>query len=90
MVLSLEIGLIVVGLIALVTGKVKLGKNRVATGIPARIAGAFFLLPFPVAFAIGFAIGLSQASQGKRVDTEDWKLTLSLIELGASANLVAR
>src|SRR5262249_35014620 len=82
MILGLEIGLIVAGLIVLVTGKFKLGKDRIATGAAARIAGAVFLLPFPVAFAIGFIIALVRASEGKSSDSADLKLTLGMIELG--------
>jgi WD40 repeat protein len=82
MVLGLEIGLIVAGLIVLVTGKFKLGKNRVARGAAARFAGAVLLLPLPLAFGIGFIVGLERAGEGQPLDSADFKLTLSLMELG--------
>src|SRR5262249_44485400 len=63
-------------------GKVKLGKNRVVTGVAARIAGGVFLLPIPVAFGIGMIVGFMQASEGKARDSSDLKLTLTLVELG--------
>src|SRR5262249_33049584 len=82
MVLGLEIGLLVVGLIVLITGKFKLGKHRAATGAAARFAGLWFLLPIPLAFGILMIPNLARAGQGKELNSTDWKLTSTLIELG--------
>lgn len=81
MILGLEIAMLIGGLIALVTGKFKLSQRMVAEGVAARLAGAVFLLPLPLAFTIGLFIGLTQAAQGKPVDT-GFHLTLVLMEAG--------
>jgi hypothetical protein len=80
--LLLEIGLLVAGLIALVTGKFRLGKDRVVVGAVARVAGLVLMLPLPLGFAIGFMIGLQQTLQGKQVEAAKWQGTLALLEWG--------
>lgn len=52
MILGIEIGLTVYGLYALISGKVSI-RRGVVTGIPARIAGAVFLMTIPLAFFYG-------------------------------------
>ncbi len=64
MTLGLEIGLLIAGIIALVSGKSKLSKELVATGTAARIAGLVMLLPLPLAFAAGMVIRFQNASRG--------------------------
>jgi WD40 repeat protein len=81
-VLFLEIALTVVGLIVLITGKFKLGKDRFATKVSARIAGVVFLLPVPLSLGILMAIGVVRVSEGKAVDSNDWKVISGLIEFG--------
>jgi WD40 repeat protein len=81
MVLGMAIGLIVVGLFALITGKLKLSKDRTLTGAGVRVAGVIFLLPFPIQFCIGFIVGFATASQGKPFDPKEWELTFSLVLL---------
>ena len=82
MIIGLYVGLFIAGLIALIKGKLTLGKNRVATKAAARVAGAVFLLPVPLAFGILMIVAFVRVSEGKAVDNDDWKLTSSLIELG--------
>jgi hypothetical protein len=53
-----EIIMLVGGLVALVTGKLKLSNALQLEGTPARIAGAILMAPLPLALAIGFMIGL--------------------------------
>jgi hypothetical protein len=58
MLLILEIGLSIYGLYALITGKFCLGKEGVATGTEARIAGVIFMLTVPIAFFVGLMFGI--------------------------------
>jgi WD40 repeat protein len=81
-VLFLEIALTVVGLIILITGKFKLGKDRFASKVSARIAGAVFLVPIPLAFGILMVVAVVRVSEGKSVTSDDWKITSGFIELG--------
>jgi hypothetical protein len=57
-ILGAEIGLIIVGLLTLVRGKLNVGKGRELLGTRARILGAACLLPLPLSFALGLAFGI--------------------------------
>jgi WD40 repeat protein len=85
MIIVLEIGLLIAGLVALFTGKFRLSKHRVAVGAAARIAGALLLLPWPTAFAVGWLLSLELRSQGQRFDPQEWQMTLIGLELGIIA-----
>jgi len=81
MVLVLEIAMLVGGIVALITGKLSISRTLQLRGAPARIAGIVLLLPLPLAFAVGFAIGFLKATQGKGLD-ESFRLVVGLVELG--------
>jgi hypothetical protein len=81
MILGLEIAMLIGGIVALVTGKLKLSQRMVTEGVAARLAGAVFLLPLPMAFTIGLVIGFMQATQGRPVDG-GFNWTLVLMEAG--------
>jgi hypothetical protein len=81
MILGLEIGLLIAGLIALITGKIKLSKVRVATGAVARIAGLVMILPLPLALAGWLIIGLQQAIQGMPVDIAELQPKIAIVEI---------
>ncbi len=53
MLLILEVVMFVMGILAIVRGKLTLSKKKVCVGVPARVAGAILVLPIPVVF--GFA-----------------------------------
>lgn len=57
MLLILELAMFVGGIIALIRGKIKLGK-RTAEGSQARIASMFLIIPLPIAVVIGFCLGV--------------------------------
>ena len=59
-ILILEVTMLVAGIVALIRGEIPLTKVHHVDGWPARMAGFFLLLPLPLAFAIGFVIGLVQ------------------------------
>ena len=63
----------VYGLVTLIAGKFWLGKGRVATGNPARVAGAVLVAPFPIALCLGLVLGVA----GVPLD----RMTSMLIEL---------
>ncbi|HZY83323.1 MAG TPA: hypothetical protein VFE78_00720, partial [Gemmataceae bacterium] len=82
MILGLEIGLLVAGLIALCTGKFKLSKHRVATGAPARFAGFVLVLPLPLAIAARVVLEMEAAGNGTGFNPlESWG-AWALVELG--------
>jgi hypothetical protein len=58
MVLGAEIVLVVMGIYALVTGKLTLSKKRKLRGNPARIAGLIMISPIILALGFGFLIGI--------------------------------
>lgn len=81
MILLLEIGLIVWGIIILVKGQVALSPNRVVRGAAARIVGVFLLLPLPLAFATGIVMGFMMVAQGKRLEVEELRATGFVVEV---------
>jgi hypothetical protein len=68
MILGLEIGLLITGIYALATGKLTLSKNRVVHGPAARALGFVALLPLPLAFLIGFFLGVNAATRGQTLE----------------------
>jgi hypothetical protein len=82
MILGIEIAMIVVGLLALVRGKMTISKNKVVTGAAARLLGLVALTPLPVAFAaVALYVAVSGVGDPERF-VEDNKLTIMLIEAG--------
>lgn len=60
MVRGAEIGLLVMGLIALCTGKLTLFKGRVVYGPAARVLGLIACAPFPLSFLAGVVYGIAK------------------------------
>ena len=65
MILGAEIGMLVIGIMALIQGKLVLSKTRVVRGTPARLLGAVALLPLPLSLMAGILIGILWVAQGK-------------------------
>jgi hypothetical protein len=82
MILGLEIGLLIGGILALVRGKMNFSKNKVATGAPAYIAGVIMLLPIPLAFGIIFCYGFFVGARGGVIDEKSLRTTAIIIEVG--------
>jgi hypothetical protein len=78
--LFLQIGMLIYGIVILVTGKYKLSTTKVAEGPPARIAGVFMLLPLPLALLAGFAVGLTMVREP--ADLERLRPTFAILEIG--------
>jgi hypothetical protein len=83
--LVIEITMLVAGITALVTGKFTLAlfKGPVVQGTAARVAGAIFLLPIPLALTAGIALGVVAAAQGK-----PWGLEFQIIATAIEAGIV--
>src|SRR5262245_33093240 len=68
MLLSLEIGMFIVGLLAVFRGRLKFTAKQEVYGGAARLAGLILMAPVPVAFISGFAIGFHAAVDGRALD----------------------
>jgi len=77
----LEIGMLIMGIVALVKGKISLTANRVVYGIPARIIGALLMLPLPLVFGGVMVLGVFMAAQGKPVDRENLRPPAAIMEI---------
>lgn len=80
MILVVEIILLVMGIFALAGGKLTLSKTRVVRGTPARFLGILLMLPFPLSFVVGLAVGATMAVRGSNLESLRW--TLVFVELG--------
>lgn len=82
MILGLEIGMLIFGLVALVRGKFTLSKNKVVEGAAARLLGLLALTPLPLALAVVFLYVAASSPANPEKFAEDNKLTIALIEAG--------
>lgn len=64
MICGLEIAMLVMGILALVQGKVQLGQGYGLAGAPAYLAGVVMLLPIPAAFVFIVVLNANYASKG--------------------------
>jgi hypothetical protein len=66
-VILLYVGMALMGLFALISGKIQLTRQSEVLGVPARLIGVFLMLPFPLTLMGSFALGLIIAPtvQGK-------------------------
>jgi hypothetical protein len=71
MLLILEIGMLIAGIIALITGKLTLTKKKVVLGTPARVVGLIWFIPLPVALLISLMLrpAKTQEEQNRLVTT---------------------
>lgn len=76
----LQIALAIWGIVVLFTGKLTVSKTKVVQGTAARLLGLLMLMPFPVAFMIGVAVGAWGAASGR--DLEDLQMTLMAVDAG--------
>jgi len=63
-----DIIMLIFGIIALVRGRFLLTRAKEVRGLPARIIGIVLMIPLPLSFVVGLALGAVMASQGKSVD----------------------
>jgi hypothetical protein len=75
--------MLIFGIIALVTGKFTLTRNKVVRGVPARIIGVILVLAFPLAILVLMAIGAVFVAQGQPIIMgSKAQLTMTLVEAG--------
>jgi hypothetical protein len=79
--LLVEIGMVIAGILALMKGKFLVIGDRVASGPASRIAGALLLLPMPLVLGTGFVIGWVCAQKRIPFKVEEWAFEAALIEL---------
>jgi hypothetical protein len=81
MLLGLEIGMLVSGLVVLLSGRFRLSPQRVAEGTAARLAGLVLLLPWPLSFCLEFLLGVRETIAGRRLNPEEWQQTFLISEV---------
>lgn len=82
MILGVEIAMVVVGLLALVRGRMTISKTKVVEGLPARLLGLLALTPLPVVLVVGIVFVVASNPADPEKFAADNKLTLTLIEAG--------
>jgi hypothetical protein len=78
MILGMEIAMFVIGIMALVRGKLKLGKNKEVTGTPARLLGLIGFVPIPLAIVLNIVAIVVLVAGGHRVDPATYGRTTPL------------
>jgi hypothetical protein len=81
MILGLEIGMLIAGILTLVTGRLQLGIGRAREGLVVRLAGVVLLLPLPLSFAVGFYLGFQAGKAGRPFDPREFQSALAPVEL---------
>jgi hypothetical protein len=76
--LILEIGMLIFGLVGLISGKLTISKKVKVVGTPARITGVILMLPLPLALALGFMLGILL---GNSVSLSDLQTIATIAEL---------
>jgi hypothetical protein len=84
-ILGIEIGMLVMGIIALVTGKLTLSKKKVVYGTPAKLLAIPLLLPIPLAIFLGLVVGVIMGLQGINPTAPSHRWVFALLELGPIA-----
>jgi len=80
MILVLEIVMAIMGIKALVKGKLQMTGSKVVTGGAARVLGFIMLTPAPIAIAIGLVIVIAANPADPEKFTDDNMLMLALVE----------
>jgi hypothetical protein len=70
MILGMEIGMIIFGVVSLTTGRLTLSKTRAVTGPLARGLAVVLLLPIPLAYTAHGFVHATFVTHGRRVGTD--------------------
>ena len=89
MILGAEIGLLILGIPALVTGQLTLTKTRVVEGTAARLLAIIALLPLPLVMVVGMVVGAVVVLQGGDPTLSSMRWTFTLIELAIVVGCIA-
>src|SRR4051812_46940576 len=82
MILGMEIALAIIGLLALVRGKMTISGKKVVVGVPARLLGLLALSAVPLVFAVGILYVVVEAPNDPEQFAEDNKMVIFAIEAG--------
>jgi hypothetical protein len=82
MILALEIALAVVGLLAIIRGRLRIAPNCVVGGTPARWLGALALSPVPLTLVMMFVSALASTATDPEQFLHENRQTFALVELG--------
>jgi hypothetical protein len=74
--------MLIFGIVALATGRFSLTRKKVVEGAPARIVGVILILPLPVTFLAGLALGVSLLQQGRPVNEKEVRSLALVIDIG--------
>src|SRR5258708_33196285 len=80
MILGAEIGMIVMGIMALVKGQMVLTKRKIVYGAPARFLAIITFLPLPTSFVIATIVAAVSVAKGQNVTEESFRWTGAGIE----------
>src|SRR5438477_6757840 len=80
MILGAEIGMIVMGIMALVKGQMVLTKKKIVYGTPARFLAIITFLPLPTSLVIAATVATISVAKGQNVTQESFKWTGAGIE----------
>ena len=89
MILGAEIALVILGIYALVKGKLTLTKTRVVYGTHARLLAIIAFLPMPLSLVVGVIFGIILAASGRDATATSVRLTMVGIEVGVLVLCVA-
>jgi hypothetical protein len=79
MLLLLELGLTIFGIVALIRGKMTLTKKRVVEGTPARLLGILALIPLPLTIIFVLLFGVNKFLQGgTEIDQKEGVLLMGM------------
>lgn len=87
MLLILEVGLTIYGIVALCTGKFSFGKGIAIEGWQARLLGAICFCTLPFILMVGFAVGFFSALNGIDLSNNPAIVLIDLIGVGAVIGL---
>ena len=74
----LQIAMLIGGIVVLCTGKLPVGGGKSVRGGAARLLGFLMMLPLPVAFAMGFALGTWAVQNNRMDDVQTYALAIDL------------
>src|SRR4029077_10668063 len=84
MIIGLYIGLAIVGILALVRGRLQISKHKIVIGVPARLLGLLGLAPLPLALVVGMVYVAASVDvtdpQAVQRFTQEHKWTFTIIE----------
>jgi hypothetical protein len=79
------IGMLVMGIYTLVTGKIKLSARKIVEGGMARLIGLILMVPLPLTLGIGLILGIAAAAQNPQNPQAHIPAWAAFIGIGSAA-----